>query len=116
MKEAAKTKLNVTRILIKKLFKCTTQDEVDQIIHEANANTESYFAEYGEDEKGTKVDFAMRVRNAELQVRDLISSGKMQAINPDKATVTVIRNSSAALVDSWGHLAAYMMKGYEVKI
>ncbi len=105
-------KQQYTRSLIKSLFSCKSQLEVDRVIVVAEKSSESFEYEWG-----TKVDFHARIRNAELQVRDLLGKGyDLSTINPDKTAFVVSSRDCSALVDSWGHLADRLMKGFVLKL
>jgi hypothetical protein len=102
----------LTRVLIKNLFSCSSQEQVDRVIIEADKTTESYAFEWG-----GGVDFHLRIRNAELQVRDYISKGiDLKKVNPKTRAVVVTSKDTTALADSWGHLADRLIKGFKVVV
>lgn len=101
-----------TRSLIKDLFACKSQEQVDRVVVIAGLCSDSFLYEYGEE-----VDFKARIRNGELQVRDLISNGyDLSQINPDKCAFVVHTRDCSSLVDSWGHLSDRLMKGFALKL
>ena len=110
--EEVEAKQALTRILIKNLFSCSTQEQVDRVIVEADKTTDSFSYEWG---AGT--DFHLRIRNAELQVRDYISKGiDLKKVNPKTRAVVVTSRDTTALADSWGHLADRLIKGFKVVV
>jgi hypothetical protein len=110
--EELEQKQSLTRVFIKNLFNCSSQEQVDKVIAEADKTTESFAFEWG---AGT--DFHTRIRNAELQVRDYISKGiDLKKINPKTRAVVVMVKDTTALIDSWGHLADKLMKGFRVVV
>jgi hypothetical protein len=110
--EELEVKQQITRILVKKLFSCASQNDVDRVIVEATKSTESFMYEWGHD-----VDFHARIRNAELQVRALLEKGyNVSSINPTKVPFPVMSKDCVALVDSWGHMADRLLKGFALKI
>lgn len=110
--EELEVKQQITRILVKKLFTCSTQADVDRVIVEAQRSTESFMYEWGHE-----VDFHVRIRNAELQVRALLEKGyDVSSINPTKVPFPVMSKDCVALVDSWGHMADRLLKGFALKI
>lgn len=110
--EELEVKQHVTRVLIKKLFSCASQNDVDRVIVEATKSTESFMYEWGHE-----VDFHARIRNAELQIRALLEKGyNVSSINPTKVPFPVMSKDCVALVDSWGHMADRLLKGFALKI
>lgn len=113
LEEVVETIHHLTRLLVKDLFNCKTIDQVDKVIERSLKCNDSI-----EDECGVNPGFQWRIRNAELQVRDLIENGKTIDINPQKAAI-IVKNSRkgiTASLCSWGHLADYLLKGYEVVV
>jgi hypothetical protein len=107
-----KERQEVTRGLVKKLFQCTSHEQIDAVIYEADVHTIAHAYEYG----GT-TDFALRIQNAERQVRKLIDAGyDLSRINPVKEAFPVYSRDCISLVDSWGHLADKLMKGFALKL
>lgn len=104
---------HLTRIFVKRLFSCSTLEQVDGIIEDAERASDSFNEEFGD----SKTRFEYRIRNAELQVRNLIKSGvNLKELNPDKSPIVCTYGHSIALADSWGHLADKFMKGYKVEV
>lgn len=103
---------NITRKLVKLLFSQISQSGIDHVVglaHEAQVATKL--------ELGVDVNFALRIRNAEIQARELLTS---RVVNPEAHSVVMELKSgeeviASELVDSWGKFAGALLKGYSIR-
>lgn len=110
--EALTEKHHKTRVFVKRLFSCKDQASVDAVMADAETESDVYFEQFGEDPH-----YELRIRNAEVQVRKFIEAGiDLRKVNPTVACVRMESISAKTTVDSWGHLADRLLKGYEVRI
>lgn len=110
--EELEDKQKITRSLIKDLFSCKSQEQVDRVVVMAQKCSDSFMYEWGKE-----VDFHARIRNGELQVRALIDAGyDLSQLNPTKCAFPVYSRDCTSLVDSWGHLADKLIKGFALKV
>lgn len=104
-------KLLQTRNLIKFLFSCKTQDQVNKVVQSAVRATKIYQEQFNLFD----VDFHARIRNAERQVRERIVTRSMGNINPEETAITLIgTHQERESVDRWGRLADLLLKGYKL--
>lgn len=108
-KEFNLQKMYKTRLLTRDLFRCTNQEEIDRVVVKADQYSKDILQEFGEDPL-----LRYRIRNCELQVRELVKTHNLKSVNPDYKPIKVVSNDGVVLVDSWGHLAKWICKGYQV--
>ena len=110
--------------LTKKLFRCNTQSEVDEVIHVAVETSVAFNNEHGFGKKDS-VYFDLRIRNAELIVRKRIEEGNKIKVNPHFRSVIVElavtpvdekkeRVIISRKIDSWGGLTNSLSHGFRL--
>lgn len=116
-KEVVQAVHSVTRKLVKLLFSQISESGIDNVIRLAEEARVATKAELDVD-----VNYALRIRNAELQARRLLP---LKAIDPELSSVVVelvaVRDGSeeviaSRLIDSWGKLAQALIEGYRVRV
>lgn len=101
-----------TRIFVKRLFSAKNQEDVDRIVADAVEESGKFEEDFGENPH-----YEFRIRNAEIQVRRHLEAGyDLSKVNPVVSCVVLETLHSTTTVDSWGHLADRLLKGYKVLI
>lgn len=110
-----KTTHAVTRKLVKLLFSQMSESGIDWVVRlaeEARIATKM--------ELGVDINFALRIRNAELQARRLLP---LRVVDPEQHSVVlqlVAKKEgkeemiASRLVDSWGKLTQALIEGYRI--
>lgn len=104
---ASSQKFFMTRMLVQDLFTCTKESHVDAVVRRAQKANEEFL-----DEFGFSPNYPLRIRNAELQIREMIQNGCMHKVDPRVKAIALVRGKSAVVVNSWGHLAKVLLDGY----
>ena len=115
----AKEVFGIVKMLTKKILTASSEDEIDHFVHIAHETSISFHTDYPE----TNIDFALRVRNAELNAHARIAASASAPINPlEKGVACQLfvnkdgeeRVLKGVLADNWGQVTQLMLEGYRI--